>query len=78
MDKYIRIIGATAESMSHVDQLLSIAEFNNLIIEKLESNFNSPPLNVFLTFEAKRFRYAVLFLMNSELIFVLIFNICYL
>ncbi len=61
MGDYIRIIGSTIESRVHVDQLIPLEEYNNLTIEKLESNFNSPPINVFLAFEAKRFRYASLY-----------------
>lgn len=59
--EYVRIIGSTTNSRTHIDQLIPINEFNTLTIQKLESNFNSPPLNVFLAFEAKRFRYAYLY-----------------
>jgi len=61
MGTYIRIIGSTIESRSHIDQIISIEEIDSLVIDKVESKFDSPCVNVFLAFEAKRFKYASLY-----------------
>ncbi|MHA1343360.1 MAG: DEAD/DEAH box helicase, partial [Promethearchaeota archaeon] len=61
MGTYVRIIGSTIESRSHIDQIISIEEIDSLVIDKVESKFDSPCVNVFLAFEAKRFKYASLY-----------------
>jgi len=58
---YIRIIGSTITSNDHIDQLLSLEDINSLQIEEVESKLDSPCINVFLAFEAKRFKYASLY-----------------
>jgi len=56
MGSYIRIIGSTLRSCSHIDQLIPLDEIPSLSMDKLESNFSSPPGKVFLAFETKRYR----------------------
>ena len=58
---YIRIVGATIHSHIHIDQLIEKEEFENLSIAIIDSNFNANPRHVFLSLEAKRYRFASLY-----------------
>ncbi|MHA1305602.1 MAG: DEAD/DEAH box helicase [Candidatus Heimdallarchaeaceae archaeon] len=61
LEGYIRLIGATINSGTHIDQLIPLNELSSLSIEKIESNFTSQSDEAFLAFEAKRYRYASLY-----------------
>ena len=61
MGNYIRIVGATIHSHIHIDQLIQNEEFENLNITAMSSNFNANPLHIFLSLEAKRYRFASLY-----------------
>jgi len=61
LEHHIHIIGSTIHSGTHIDQLIPLTEINNLILERLESDFLSEPQKVFLAFEGKRYKYASLY-----------------
>lgn len=61
LGKYVHIIGSTIYSGAHIDQLIPLTEIHTLAVEKIESDFLSQPLTVFLAFEGKRYRYASLY-----------------
>lgn len=60
--QYMRIIGATTVSRSHIDQIITKAELSGVLISVNSSpNFSSPSWKVFLSLEAKRYRFASLY-----------------
>ncbi|MEM5816138.1 MAG: helicase-related protein, partial [Candidatus Aenigmatarchaeota archaeon] len=61
LENYIRIIGSTIHSGTHIDQIIPLNEINDLTLEKIESDFLSKPHKVFLALEGKRYRYASLY-----------------
>lgn len=61
MGDYVRIVGATIHSHIHIDQLIQREEFEELSTAIIESNFNANPQHIFLSLEAKRYRFASLY-----------------
>jgi len=58
---YVRLIGVTIHSRGHVDQLLHRDDVNALQAGKLAPNFTAEARHVFLSLEARRYRYASLY-----------------
>ncbi len=59
--KYIRIVGVTTYSRSHIDQLIPEKEFLELTTVDLKTNFNEEAWKVFLALETIRYRFASLY-----------------
>ncbi len=59
--EYVHIIGSTVVTKQHVDQLIPVAEFSQVSVSVIETDFGSEPLKTFLAIEAKRYRYASLY-----------------
>jgi superfamily II DNA or RNA helicase len=57
---YIHIVGATTKG-DHIDQLLSLQELSDISIRAIETDFKSEPWKIFLSLEAKRYRFASLY-----------------
>lgn len=79
MGDRIHIIGATIHSNQFIDQILTKDEMKKLIGGELILDFSAPASEVFLSFEALRYRYASLFdpflAMNSSKIDLLPFQL---
>lgn len=60
LGEYVRIVGVTIHSRTHIDQLLRITELPEIQAETL-TPFGAAPRSVFLSLEAKRYRYASLY-----------------
>jgi SNF2 family DNA or RNA helicase len=58
---WIHIIGETLFSNNHIDQLISLNDFDKIKVKDLVLNFSSNASNVFLAIESIRFRFASLF-----------------
>jgi len=58
---YVRIIGAYVKSNRRIDQTLDYSELNSLKIIESNLTFSCEPWKLFLTLEAKRYRYASLY-----------------
>src|SRR5438128_1287776 len=58
---FIRVVGATTRSRTHIDQLLPRDEAARLKNNRLEVNFAAPPRDVFLALETRRYRFASLY-----------------
>lgn len=58
---FIRVVGATTHSRTHIDQLLPRDEAARLKNDRLEVNFSAPPRDVFLALETRRYRFASLY-----------------
>lgn len=58
---YIRIVGATLHTRSHIDQLLSKEELDTLQLGQVGEPFNANPRHVFLALETHRYRFASLY-----------------
>lgn len=58
---YVRIVGATVQSHTHVDQLISKDEIDELSHEQIEDQFTADPRHVFLALETHRYRFASLY-----------------
>ncbi|MDP8012696.1 MAG: helicase-related protein, partial [Nanoarchaeota archaeon] len=58
---YVRIIGATTLTSTHIDQLIPLAELNQISISVVKSDFSSEPWKIFLALETKRYRFASLY-----------------
>ena len=58
---YIRIVGSTLHSHSHIDHLLKREEVDQIKILEAVIDFSALPENTFFVIEATRFRYASLF-----------------
>ena len=61
MGEYVRLVGSTIHSRTHIDQLLHQDEANVLESLKLAPNFTAEARHVFLSLEALRYRYAALY-----------------
>lgn len=61
LGQYIRILGATLHTRSHVDQLLSKEELDGLQLGPAGEPFSADPRHVFLALEAHRYRFASLY-----------------
>jgi len=59
-DDYVRIVGVTINSRVHIDRLIKKSELPEIESEKL-TPFGAEPRSVFLSVEAKRYRYASLY-----------------
>jgi superfamily II DNA or RNA helicase len=57
---YIHIVGATTKG-ENINQLLSLAELSDISIRTIETDFRGDPWKVFLSLEAKRYRFASLY-----------------
>jgi SNF2 family DNA or RNA helicase len=57
---YVHIVGATSKGL-HIDQLISLEELSDISIRAIETDFKSEPWKVFLSLEAKRYRFASLY-----------------
>ncbi|MGC8908741.1 MAG: helicase-related protein [Desulfomonilaceae bacterium] len=60
-DGYIRLIGVTTASRKAIDQTLEAADLAEAVVRRAETLFNANPVHVFLSLEAKRYRYADLY-----------------
>jgi superfamily II DNA or RNA helicase len=58
---YVRLIGATTGSGEHVDDLIPRGELAQLQVARVETDFTAPPRDVFLSLEARRYRFASLY-----------------
>lgn len=61
MGDYFRVVGATIFSHDHVDDLIQREDFETLNVAVIESNFKAQPRQIFLSLEAKRYRFASLY-----------------
>ncbi|MEM3480931.1 MAG: helicase-related protein [Candidatus Korarchaeum sp.] len=59
--EYIRVIGATVNSGTHVDDLIPLSDLDKIEILSIEADFSAPASDIFLVLEAKRYRFASLF-----------------
>ena len=59
--EYVRLVGVTIHSRGHIDQLLHRDELSALQASKLSPNFTAEARHVFLSLEARRYRYASLY-----------------
>jgi superfamily II DNA or RNA helicase len=57
---YVHIVGATTKGQ-HIDQLLSLEELSDITLRAIETDFKSEPWKIFLSLEAKRYRFASLY-----------------
>jgi len=60
-DDYIHIIGATALTGQHIDQLILVEELSNIHLEKIVTDFRGKCWKVFLGLEGRRYRFASLY-----------------
>jgi len=60
-NKYIRIVGATAKTEQHIDQVIPLQELLNIKITTSHALFTQEAWKVFLSLEAIRYRYASLY-----------------
>ena len=58
---YVHLVGATTGSGEHVDQLIPRGELARLQIARVETDFAASPREVFLSLEARRYRFASLY-----------------
>ena len=58
---YVHIIGATTLTGQHIDQLIPLAEFADISVSVVRTDFSSEPWKVFLALETKRYRFASLY-----------------
>lgn len=61
LGSYIRIVGATLRTRSHIDELLSKEELNVLQLGQVGEPFSADPRHVFLALETHRYRLASLY-----------------
>lgn len=61
MGEYVRLVGSTIHSRSHIDDTLPRAEAEALETTKLALDFTANARHVFLSLEARRYRYASLY-----------------
>jgi superfamily II DNA or RNA helicase len=57
---YVHIVGATTKGQ-HIDQLLSLEELTDINVRAIETDFKSESWKIFLSLEAKRYRFASLY-----------------
>jgi superfamily II DNA or RNA helicase len=60
LGEYVRIVGVTISSRVHIDRLIKKSELPEIETEKA-TPFGAEPRSVFLSLEAKRYRYASLY-----------------
>ena len=60
LGEYVRIVGVTINSRVHIDRLIKKSDLPEIESEKL-TPFGAEPRSVFLSVEAKRYRYASLY-----------------
>ncbi len=58
---YIRIVGSTVNSRTHIDQIISEEEFQKIIVDNRKLNFSEEGWRVFLALEGLRYRLASLY-----------------
>lgn len=58
---YAHIVGSTIVTKQHVDQLIPVADFSQVSVSVIETDFGSEPLKTFLAIETKRYRFASLY-----------------
>ena len=58
--EYVRIVGVTIHARGHVDRLIKKSELPEIESEKV-TPFGAEPRSVFLSLEAKRYRFASLY-----------------
>ncbi len=58
---YVRIVGSTAESHEHIDQLIGKEELSRIEIATLDLDFQADPVHTFLSLEALRYRFASMY-----------------
>ncbi len=58
---YVRIIGVTTISRSHIDQLITHEEFSKFSVLSIGTTCSEEPWKVFLALETKRYRFASLY-----------------
>ncbi len=61
LSDYIRIVGSGVHSKTHIDDLIAKDEISDIRIKAFSSDFAANPESVFLSLEAKRYRYASLY-----------------
>lgn len=61
MGEDIRLVGSTIHSRDHIDAMLTRDEVDELQVGKLSSDFKAEARRVFLSLEARRYRYAALY-----------------
>jgi superfamily II DNA or RNA helicase len=61
MGEYVRLVGSTTQSRGHIDDILPRDEVNVLQAGKLAPDFMAEARHVFLSLEARRYRYASLY-----------------
>ncbi|MEI7846361.1 MAG: helicase-related protein [Chloroflexota bacterium] len=61
MGNYVRIVGATLNSRTHIDQMLLKSELETLGGTQVPALFAADPRQVFLALEARRYRFASLY-----------------
>ena len=59
--EYVRLVGSTVHSRDHIDVMLTRDEVNELQVGKLSLDFKAKARHVFLSLEARRYRYAALY-----------------
>lgn len=59
--EYIRLVGSTVNSRDHIDAMLTRDEVNELQVGKVSLDFKAKARDVFLSLEARRYRYAALY-----------------
>ena len=61
MGEYVQLVGSTVRSRVHIDSLLTRNEVSELQGGKLSLDFKAKARHVFLSLEARRYRYAALY-----------------
>jgi len=61
LGEYARIVGATVNSRTHIDQVLPKSELDEMKSGEIKAQFNANPRRVFLALEAHRYRFASLY-----------------
>jgi superfamily II DNA or RNA helicase len=61
LGEYVRIVGATVNSRTHIDQVLPKSELGEMKSGEIKAQFTANPRHVFLALEAHRYRFASLY-----------------
>jgi SNF2 family DNA or RNA helicase len=61
LGEYIRIVGATVNTRTHIDQMLSKSELEQVKGGEIKAQFNANPRHFFLALETHRYRFASLY-----------------
>ncbi len=59
--KYVHIVGSTTITRQHIDQLIPVADFSQISVSVIKTDFGIEPLKSFLALETKRYRFASLY-----------------